>query len=96
MTTVSSASGGARISRHEKASRPWREALPQRVRWSRTVTAAGLTPRAAACRRDLVVDRGACSRSKPCLQDCREGPPIRGREVDDQLVLVGAADAFDR
>ena len=34
-TTVSSASGGARISRHENESRPLGDALPQRDRWSR-------------------------------------------------------------
>ena len=48
MTTVSSASGGARISRQLNDSRPARDALPQRVRWSRIETAVGLTPRAAA------------------------------------------------
>jgi hypothetical protein len=48
-TTVSSASGGARINRHENESRPEREALPQRVRGSRSVKAAGLTPNAAPC-----------------------------------------------
>ena len=49
-TTVSSASGGARTSRHENASRPSREALPQRVRWSRMLTAVGVTPSAPAWR----------------------------------------------
>ena len=48
ITTVSRASGGARISRQLNDSRPAREALPQRVRWSRIDTAVGLTPRAAA------------------------------------------------
>ena len=71
MTTVSSASGGARISRHEKASRPCREALPQRVRWSRTLSAVGLTPRAVACRADVALDRGARPRLEPRLEDRR-------------------------
>ena len=57
MTTVSSASGGARISRQENASRPWREALPQRVRWSRTLTATGSTPSAAAWARSRARSR---------------------------------------
>ena len=55
-TTVSRASGGARTRRHEKASRPCREALPHRVRWSRTETAAGVTPRAGCMTADLVLD----------------------------------------
>ena len=84
MTTVSSASGGARISRHEKASRPWREALPQRVRWSRMLIAAGVTPRAAACRRDLALDRGPGARLEPRLEDGRDRPPVGRREVDDR------------
>ena len=96
MTTVSSASGGARMSRHENARRPWREALPQRVRWSRTVTAAGLTPRAVACRRIsasmAVRARGRSHASRTAAS----GPPVGRGEPHDQLVLVGAPDALDR
>ena len=46
ITTVSSASGGARISRQLNISRPCREALPQRLRGSRRLIATGRTPRA--------------------------------------------------
>ena len=76
MTTVSSASGGARISRHEKARRPWREALPQRVRWSRMLIAAGLTPRAAAWRAIVALDGGPGARLEPGLEDRRDRPPV--------------------
>ena len=50
MTTVSRASRGARMRRHDSDTRPVCEALPQRVRGSRTVTFRGVTPRPAACR----------------------------------------------
>ena len=96
MTTVSRASGGARIRRHENDSRPWREALPQRVRWSRTPTAGGVTPKAAACRaisRSIAVRaRGLSQR----LEERRGRPPVAARQADDELVLLGAADALDR
>ena len=96
MTTVSSASGGARISRHEKASRPCREALPQRVRWSRTLTAVGLTPRAVGMPGDRRARwRRAARGLQPRLEDRRGRSPVRGGEMDDELVLVGAADPLD-
>ena len=95
MTTVSSASGGARISRHEKARRPCREALPQRVRWSRTLSAVGLTPRAVGVPGDVALDRGAGPRLEPRLQDRRGRAPVGRGEMDDQLVLVRAADPLD-
>ena len=96
MTTVSSASGGARISRHEKASRPCREALPQRVRWSRTLSAAGLTPRAVACR---ATSRSMAARARGlshASRTARGRAPVGRGEVDDQLVLVRPTDPFDR
>jgi putative oxidoreductase len=43
-TTVSRASGGARTSRQLNIRRPCRDALPQRLRGSRRLTAAGRTP----------------------------------------------------
>ena len=95
MTTVSSASGGARISRHENASRPWRDALPQRVRWSRMLIAAGETPSAAGVAGDVALDRGPGAWLEPGLEDGRHRPPVGCREVDDDLVLVGAADPLD-
>ena len=64
MTTVSSASGGARTSRQLNISRPWREALPQRLRGSRRATAAGLTPSAAAWSAIVAsIANRACSRN---------------------------------
>ena len=96
MTTVSSASGGARISRHEKASRPCREALPQRVRWSRTLSAVGLTPRAVACR---ATSRSIAARARGLSHASRTAAVERrsaGAQMDDQLVLVRAADPLDR
>ena len=95
MTTVSSASGGARMSRHENANRLCREALPQRVRWSRIVTAAGLTPSAAAWR---PISRSIAARARGLSHASRTAPIDRrsaGGDVDDDLVLLGAADPLD-
>ena len=96
MTTVSSASGGARIRRHENARRPCREALPQRVRWSRMLTAAGSTPRAGRVAADLALDGGPGPRLEPGLEDGRDRAAVGRRDVDDDLVLVRATDPLDR
>ncbi len=83
MTTVSSASGGARISRHEKARRPWRDALPQRVRWSRMLSAAGVTPRAALAR-DVALDGGPGAWLEPRFEHGRGRAPVGRGQADDR------------
>ena len=97
MTTVSSASGGARIRRHENASRPWRDALPQRVRWSRMRDRRRRHPerprRAGAISRSMAV---RAPRLEPRLEDGADRSAVGRRDVDDDLVLVGAADPLDR
>ena len=74
-TTVSSASGGARMSRQLNDRRPVREALPQRVRWSRIETAVGLTPRAAPC----VGERGLDHRPGQVRGSSRAATSAAGR-----------------
>ena len=96
MTTVSRASGGARIRRQENDSRPWREALPQRVRWSRTPTESGVTRIAVGVAGDLAIDRGSGPRLEPRFEERRGGPPIRRGQPDDDLVLLDPADALHR
>ena len=80
MTTVSSASGGARMRRHENANRPCRDALPQRVRWSRIVTAAGRHAERRGMPADLAFDRGAGPRLEP---------RARGRPIDRRSAAGG-------
>ena len=94
MTTVSSASGGARMRRHENANRLCREALPQRVRWSRIVTAEGSTPSAAAWR---LISRSIATRARGLsrLKDRSDRSPVRRSDVDDDLVLLCTADPLD-
>ena len=82
--------------RHEKARRRPREALPQRVRWSRIEIAAGATFSASVCRsmaRRIGVPR---PRAEPRLEDVADRAPIGGREADVQLVLEVATDPRDR
>ena len=94
MTTVSRASGGARMSRHENDRRPPRDALPQRERGSRIVTTVGPTSKPSAYR--------AMTRSISVLARVRNhasrttavGPPIRGGATNDDQVLAVATDAF--
>ena len=96
ITTVSSASGGARISRHENARRPWREALPHRVRWSRTLIASGDTSSAAACRTIARSISVAGAGFEPGLQDRARSVVGRPRrKPDDDLVLGRSADPLD-
>ena len=102
-TTVSSASGGARTRRHENDSRPLREQLPQRVRWSRMVTAAGLTPSAGGVAPDRALDRragaggtrprGSWRSSAGRRRDARRGarPPRRRRPLDARASQAGRA-----
>ena len=85
ITTVSSASRGARTSRHDSDTRPSREALPQRLRGSRMVIARGATPRAAACSRDGLVDPLARARSRShASMTAASGRAVALRTVDDE------------
>ena len=90
MTTVSSASGGARISRHENASRLWRDALPQRVRWSRMLTAAWVSPRPVAWRLISCSIAPGLRRLEPRFEDGLIERRSAG-EMDDDLVLLDPA-----
>ena len=71
------------------------EALPQRVRWSRMLTAVGVTPSAPAWR---AMSRSIAARARGLSHASRTAAIDRrsaGRHVDDDLVLVGAADPLD-
>jgi hypothetical protein len=89
MTTVSRASGGARISRQEKASRAWRDALVADAHGGR------IDAERSRMTGDLPLDRRPGTRLEPRLQDSADRPTIRVGEVDHDLVGVRAADPLD-
>ena len=92
--TVSRTSGGASTSRHENNRRRAREALPHRLRVSRTVTRAGVTPRAGACRAIAASSASRARTRSHASSTARSGRRSVAASVTEQLVLLLAADPF--
>ena len=78
MTTVSSASGGARISRHEKTSRPLARGAPPAGPLVADADRRGDHPEGRGVPRDVALDGGPGPRLEPGLEDGRGRPPVGG------------------
>ena len=80
------------MSRHENASRPCAAGTPPARPLVADADRRGRDAERAGVAGDVALDRGPGAWLEPRLEDGGHRPPIGCRDVDDELVLVGAAD----
>ena len=95
MTTVSSASGGARIKPPGEGQAGLSRGAPPARSLVADAHGSGIDGQRGGMAPDLAFDGGPGAGLEPCFEDGTDRPAVGRRDVDDDLVLLRPTDALD-